>query len=148
MFWNEKCLLELTHHNLFESTEHRNRFRELLDCYYEAPFFTKGICKCMYLASWDELHFMQILSILNEMMISDSAALQKMRENGEALSRQAEGYEENIYALSLSFLTNSYYELPDFSRIDPETAHIIRRSILAASFIDDLPDPHADQTWQ
>ena len=42
MNWNEKCLMELTHHNLFEDNAHRLRFRDLLSCYFTAPFFTKG----------------------------------------------------------------------------------------------------------
>ena len=50
MKWFEKCLLELTHHNMFESTEHRNRFLDLITCYYQAPFFTKGLCKLPFIS--------------------------------------------------------------------------------------------------
>ena len=83
MFWNEKCLLELTHHNLFESTANRDRFRELLDCYWTAPFFSKGICKCMYLASWDDIHFAEILSVLNELTIQGTHSVQLMKDTAD-----------------------------------------------------------------
>ena len=143
MFWNEKCLLELTHHNLFESTANRDRFRELLDCYWTAPFFNKGICKCMYLASWDDIHFAEILSVLNELTIQGTRSVQLMKEQGEDLVSEAEGFSAEAYRLSLAFLTNSYYQLPDFSSLDPDEAHIIRQSLLAAQYIDELPDPHS-----
>ena len=42
MNWADKCMLELTHRNLFEDDGHRSRFKDLLDCYSAAPFFTKG----------------------------------------------------------------------------------------------------------
>ena len=42
MNWPDKCMLELTHRNLFEDDSHRARFRDLLDCYSGAPFFYEG----------------------------------------------------------------------------------------------------------
>lgn len=142
MNWNEKCVLELTHHNLFDSTDHRLRFIELLGCYYSASFFTKGLCKCMYLACWDEEHFMEILSMLNELTLNGSRNLKIMKDHGEVLSREAQGFDTELYNLSLSFLTDTYYKLPDFSRIDPDEAHLIRQALMASRLIDDLPDPH------
>ena len=38
--------------NMFQDSGHRTRFKELLDCYADFPFFTKGLCKCMYLAEY------------------------------------------------------------------------------------------------
>jgi len=110
MKWFEKCILELTHHNMFDSTEHRNRFQDLVSCYSTAPFFTKGLCKCMYLASWDEEHFEIMLSTLNEMVISDDKNVRHMAQNGQVLAVQSQGYDQEIYKLSASFLTNSEYE--------------------------------------
>ena len=53
MNWKDRCFLYLNEEKLFEDSEHRTRFWELLDCYGEQPFFTKGLCKCMYLSAWD-----------------------------------------------------------------------------------------------
>ncbi len=141
MRWDEKCLLELTHHNMFESTEHRNRFREILNCYYTAPFFTKGLCKCMYLGTWDDVHYADLMSIINLITIEGTRSLKTMADEGDAMSEQLTGADAEIYKLSTSFITNRPYTLPDLTMIDPEGAHIIRQGLLASKYIDDLPDP-------
>ena len=142
MNWNEKCVLELTHHNLFDTTEHRQRFIELLGCYYSASFFTKGLCKCMFLACWDDEHFIEILTMLNDLTINASKNLKAMKDHGDVLIQMSDGVDNEIYRLSASFLSDTYYQLPDFSQMDPDTAHIIRQSLMASRLIDDLPDPH------
>ena len=144
MTWSEKCILELAHHNLFESTQHRDRFRELLDCYFDAPFFTKGLCKCMYLSAMDEEHFLDMLTMLNQLTINGKADLSPMKENGVDVAETSEGSDADIYRLSVAFLTNTYYQTPDFTMIDPEEAHIIRQGLLASSFIEEMSDPHND----
>ena len=146
MKWFEKCLLELTHHNMFESTEHRNRFLDLITCYYQAPFFTKGLCKCMYLSSWDDEHFGIMLGTMNEMVIEGATDVRSMADQGDVISRQLTGADAEIYRLSTAFLTDQDYEIPDLTRFDDDTAHIIRRAVLAGSYIDDLPDPHEKET--
>ncbi len=143
MEWYEKCVLELTHHNMFESSGHRDRFRDLTSCYYTAPFFTKGLCKCMYLSSWDDEHFGVMLATLNSLIIDGDKNVQGMAEQGGVLSTQLSGADAEIYKLSTAFLTGSEYEVPDFTQLDSEGAHIIRKAILAGKYIDDLPDPKA-----
>ena len=140
MNWYEKCILELTHRNMFESSDHRLRFRDLVSCYYQAPFFTKGLCKCMYLSSWDEEHFDIMLATLNEMVIDNIHNVKAMAEQGEVTAEQMDGYDAEIYKLSAAFLTGRPYTIPDLSRFDPDGAHIIRRAVLAAKYIDDLPE--------
>ena len=143
MNWNEKCLLELSHHNLFESTDHRQRFRDLIDCYFTAPFFTKGLCKCIYIASWDDEHFIEILAMLNDLTASGAKTVRIMSDQGVMLTIGATGVDAEIYKLSTALLTDTHYELPDFASLDPDGAHIIRMSLMASALIDDLPDPHA-----
>lgn len=140
MRWNEKCLMELTHRNMFEDTDHRVRFRDLVNCYYQAPFFTKGLCKCMYLSSWDEVHFAMILDILNEITLEGAKNLRLMKIQGEVLERQMTGDEAEIFKLSMAFLNNRPYELPPFDLMDAESAHIIRQSLQAAVYIEELPE--------
>ena len=141
MKWFEKCLLELTHHNLFETTEHRSRFLDLTSCYYTAPFFTKGLCKCMYLSSGDEDHFDVMLDTMNGMIINGVKDLRMMTEEGRILSRQLQGTDGEIYKLATCFLSREPYELPDMDIMDPDIAYLIRRALLAGRCIDDLPDP-------
>ena len=140
MQWFEKCLLELTHHNMFESTAHRNRFQDLISCYCNAPFFCKGLCKCMYLSSWDEEHFEIMLTTMNEMVINGEKNVRDMARQGMVMAAQSTGYDQEIYKLSASFLTNSEYTLPDLTVFDPDGALLIRKAILAGKYIDDLPE--------
>lgn len=139
MNWNEKCFMELTQRNLFENSEHEKRFRDLLNCYYQAPFFSKGLCKCMYLSSWDDEHFVVMLDILNQMTLEGDKNLHQMKDQGEVLELQMEGSEAEIFKLSNALLNDTPYTLPEFDLMDPEGAYIIKRALLAAQYIDELP---------
>ncbi len=146
MKWSEKCMMELTHRNLFENDDHRARFRDLLDCYCEAPFFTKGLCKCMYLSAWNQRQFTQLLDVLNETIIEHDDGLNLMRDNGMVLEKTAreEGDSEMVAILEISkdFLNETPYDrthLHDLEVNDPEAAYIIKRGLLAEQCIDDLP---------
>lgn len=139
MNWNDRCLMELTHHNLFESNEHRLRFRDLLNCYSSSPFFTKGLCKCMYLSSWDEEHFAVILDVLNDMTLEGEKNLRTMKDQGEVLEKEYTGNDAEIFRLSNAFLNERPYEAPDMGIVDPEGAYIIRQALKAGMYIDELP---------
>ena len=93
MKWTEKCILNLAHHNLFENDGHRHRFYDLLDCYFDKPFFTKGLCKCMYLSAWDTEHFSMMLETLNATLIEHDFRLHLMRDQGQI--EQAEAHAEH-----------------------------------------------------
>lgn len=142
MKWNEKCILELTHHNLFESTEHRSRFVDLLSCYWESPFFSKGLCKCMYLAAWTDDTFNEFLDMLNSVVIEGAKSLRMMKENADVMYNTYKGTGAEMYRISSAFLSDAPYQVPDFSLMDPDGAYIIRRALLASRYIDDLPNPH------
>ena len=148
MRWSDKCMLELTHHNLFENDEHRSRFRDLLECYSEAPFFTKGLCKCMYLSAWDNEHFAVMLDILNAMTINHQNNLDDMKDQGEVLEAAAENGEledassAEIWKLSNAFLNNKPYDSSSLHSLeidDPDTAYLIKRALLTADVIDQIP---------
>ena len=131
---------------MFESTEHRARFLDLVSCYYNAPFFSKGLCKCMYLSSWDDEHFIVMLGILNELVIDNVHNTNNMADQGHTLALDSQGYEAEIYKLSTAFLTGQPYEVPDLASMDPDGAYIIRQAILAGKYIDDLPDPRYNES--
>lgn len=69
MSWSDKCIAALAEKKLFENSGHRTRFKELLDCYADYPFFNRGLCKCMYLSAWDEEHFCIMLETLMSMSL-------------------------------------------------------------------------------
>ena len=70
MSWKSTCTLALQKAGLFQDSHHLSRFKELVDCYRSYPFFTKGLCKCMYLSAWDEEHFCIMLETLAELTLS------------------------------------------------------------------------------
>lgn len=146
MKWSEKCIMELTHRNLFKNDEHRACFRDLLECYSSAPFFTKGLCKCMYLSSWDQKQFAQILDVLNEMVLEGDDALALMKDNGMVLEQTArsEGDVDTACILEVSkdLLDDKPYDrsrLKELEIQEPELAYMIKKGLLAAQCIDGLP---------
>lgn len=155
MKWSEKCMLELTHHNLFEDDAHRCRFRDLLDCYCHAPFFTAGLCKCMFLSSFDEEHFTMILDILNELTIERVHSLELMKDQGQVAQARAEkeaqhspdssaAAEYEFWKVANSFLSGRPYPQDGMRELEisePDAAYVIKRTIEAARRIDELPAP-------
>ena len=79
---SELYLVALDQSGLFEDSGHRTRFKELMDCYGHYPFFTKGLCKCMYLSAWDEEHFATILEVLSDLAIGKERDTEEMRIQG------------------------------------------------------------------
>ena len=132
---NYRCLRELEIKGLFETPEHRSRFSELLNCYCNYPFFNKGLCKCMYLSSWDMEHFIVMLDILNDMTIGKNQNLQLMEDNGKVLENMSDGYDRYIFQLAGAFLTSQDFQMP-YVPIDKEGQHIIQRALEAAEVIE------------
>lgn len=132
---NYRCLRELEIKGLFETPEHRNRFSELLNCYCNYPFFNKGLCKCMYLSSWDMEHFIVMLDILNDMTIGKNQNLQLMEDNGKVLENMSDGYDRYIFQLAGAFLTSQDFQMP-YVPITKEGQHIIQRALEAAEVIE------------
>lgn len=124
--------------DMFESSGHRTRFKELLDCYANFPFFTKGLCKCMYLSAWDDEHFYIILEILTDMSLGRDPNTREMRVKGEALAEEQPAEEYYVYQLSNAFLDNVPFHLPEAAELSPEISYIIFRALKAAELIDQV----------
>ena len=86
MSWSDKCIAALAEKKLFENSGHRTRFKELLDCYADYPFFNRGLCKCMYLSAWDEEHFCIMLETLMSMSLGQERNTDDMRIQGDVLA--------------------------------------------------------------
>lgn len=124
--------------NMFEDPGHRSRFKELLDCYADFPFFTKGLCKCMYLSAWDEEHFCIMLEILTDMSLGGDATPHEMRIKGEALAEEQPDAEYYVYQLSNAFLDGTTYKLPEETELPQDIMHIIFRALQAGELIDQV----------
>lgn len=138
MNWKRNCFAALSDHDMFENTGHRNRFKELLYCYGDYPFFTKGLCKCMYTSAMDEEHFCIILEMLSAMTIGKDENTSEMRSNGELLAEEQTDAEYYVYQLSNAFLDNAPFSLDENVDLPPSIAHIIKRSLKASEIIDSI----------
>jgi len=138
MGWSERCISTLDAEKLFENSGHLTRFKELMDCYSSYPFFTKGLCKCMYLSAWDEEHFAILLETLNDMSLGKERDTSEMEIKGDALAEEQTDGEYYVYELSLSFLSNTPYAPGSISSIPPTQRYIISRALEAARIIDGL----------
>ena len=132
----ETYLEALDRQGLFEDSAHRTRFKELLDCYADYPFFSKGLCKCMYLSAWDEEHFALMLEILTELTLGKERDTGEMRMQGERLAEEKTGGGEYVFQLSNAFLDGREFRLEENASIGPEHRHIIGQALLAAERID------------
>ena len=138
MTWKEQCLAALDKANLFEHYGHRTRFKELLDCYADYPFFTKGLCKCMYLSAWDEKHFCIMLAMLTEMSLEHEKNTDEMRTQGDVLMAEQPEEESYIYQLSNVFLDNTPFQLDDPQKVHPDILYIIQKALRVSDIIDQL----------
>lgn len=138
MNWNENCLKALTQARLFEDSGHRTRFKELMDCFSDKPFFTKGLCKCMYLSAWDEEHFLILLPTLSHMSIGKDNDTNEMRIIGHSLADEQTNDEAFIYRLSISYLDNSEFHIDENAHLSARTSYVIKRAQQAAAIIDQI----------
>lgn len=138
MNWKDRCFLCLDEEKLFEGPGHRTRFWELLDCYGEYPFFTKGLCKCMYLSAWDNEHFAIMLETLTSMSLGRETDTEDMRLQGDSLAKAQPDAEYYVYQLSNAFLDDKPFALPDNAKLEPEQRRIIHQALKAASVIDSV----------
>ena len=138
MEWKDRCFLYLDEEKLFEDSGHRTRFWELLDCYGEQPFFTKGLCKCMYLSAWDEEHFAIMLETLTSMSLGRETNTEDMRLHGDTLAQVQPDEEYYVVQLSNAFLDDKPFSLPDNASLEPKQQHIINQALKAASVIDNI----------
>ena len=137
MGWKDQCVAALDEEKLFENSEHRTRFLELMDCYGGYPFFTKGLCKCMYLSAWDEEHFAILLETLMRMSLGREQKTEDMEANGEALAREEDGDEQKMYLLSCEFLEGKPCSI-DLDTVSANTAYVMKQALKAAEIIEKL----------
>lgn len=136
----ERCIALLDEARLFENSGHRTRFKELLDCYAEYPFFSRGLCKCMYLSAWDEEHFAEMLEVLTQMTLGKERDTEEMRLQGEQMEQEQSGGDYYIIQLSNAFLDDREFRLEEEASIEPEYRHIIRQALAAAERIEQAFD--------
>lgn len=138
MDWKKNCYSALDRAKMFESSGHKSRFKELLSCYGNYPFFTKGLCKCIYLSAWDEEHFCIMVETLTELSLGRETNTEEMQIKGDALAEEQEDDEAQVYRLSMAFLTGQDFLLDPDLKISSKIRYIIERALKAAEIIDQL----------
>lgn len=138
MDWKTECIQALEEENMFESPGHRTRFKELLDCYGKYPFFTRGLCKCMFLSAWDEEHFCIIIETLNELSIGQEHDTSEMSSKGDSLANELTDDEGYMYEFSLALLNDLPFRFDPGVPLKTETKYKIRRGLQASDIIDHL----------
>lgn len=144
---SERYLSALDEAGVFENSEHRTRFKELVDCYGNYPFFTRGLCKCMYLSAWDEEHFAVILQILSDLAIGKERNTEEMRLRGDSLALEQESGESCVYQLSNAFLDGREFVLEGTGDIAEEYRYIIRQALKAEQAIDRAEEKGTGTDW-
>ncbi len=133
----QQCISALGHAGLFENRAHMSRFKELMNCFENYPFFSRGLCKCMYLSAWDDEHFLVMLETLNVLALDKSRDTQIMSDQKDELQADTDEDSQVIIQLSDAWLKNQHYDVP-FERLTEGGAYIIRQGFKAAEIIDQL----------
>ncbi len=141
----EKYLNALDAARMFENSEHRTRFKELMDCYGDYPFFTKGLCKCMYLSAWDEEHFAIMLQTLNDMALGRDQNTDDMRIQGEMLAEENIDGEYYMYHFSCALLDGRPFLPSEYQNVDDHYRYIITRGLAAAEVIEQVKEDGTEQ---
>jgi len=136
----DRCIAALEAAMLFEDSWHRTRFKELLDCYGDCPFFTRGLCKCMYLSAWDEEHFGIMLEMLMSMSLGMETDTGDMRVNGEILASEQPDAQSEVYRLSNAFLDDRPFERNEELSLPSDILYIMGQALKAAEVIDQVFD--------
>ena len=138
MSWKQACYRALGAAKLFEDDSHSTRFKELIDCFGNYPFFTRGLCKCIYLSSWDEEHFCIMLETLTDLSLGKETNTEEMRIKGDALAEEQIDEQYYVYLLSNSFLDNKPFHLDESVQLSDGFRYIISRALAAAEIIDNI----------
>lgn len=138
MSWKQKVYSALRAEKMFKDTGHSTRFMELLDCFGNYPFFTKGLCKCVYLSSWDDEHFCVMLETLTDLSLGKETNTDEMRAKGDSLVEEQVDAQYYVYLLSNAFLDNKPFVLDPQAELPDSFRYIIDRALLAADIIDRL----------
>ncbi|MCD8222355.1 MAG: hypothetical protein LUD07_09310 [Clostridiales bacterium] len=143
MNWKEEYIAALDEAKLFENSGHRTRFKELLDCYGGFPFFTKGLCKCIYMSAWDEEHFVIMLETLTDMSLGRERNTGEMTAKGDSLAiEHTEDGEYYLYQLSIALLNNQPWELDPHAALSDDYRYIVTQTLKAAEVIDQADIEH------
>lgn len=104
MDWRDYCVEEIAKHRCFVSALHKKRFIEMVDMVQNEPFFTREICKCMFLAAWERKYTDNLKALFQEMIDNDVTSSEPLIKRAKQV--RISPNEVEIYKLELEFLEN------------------------------------------
>lgn len=142
MAWKNDCLRSLMDADLFLSRAHMERFEETWKVLKEQPFCTKGMCKCLFLAAWDQEHYQFLKDTVDEMMAKKETDTSYMLEKGRIILGNVALSERKLFKLSILFLEEEG-KTPDEScllRLAHHWVPITDNTLEAGRLLDSLED--------
>ena len=100
----DKVVYELRTRHLFLSSMHYEHFMMLIDRVKDEPFFCRELCKCAFLAAWDQNHAIIFDQTMTELCNRKATSLQPMLEKGEALLPKLPHSEKALFQMSCDFI--------------------------------------------
>lgn len=104
MNWKDRCLESLASHRCFMSSFHKLRFIEMFEWLRDKAFFNKGLCKCIFLAAWDQKHTDFLKETMQEMINMKAKSLDYMLDKGQNEMGNIISNERALYQLSCDFI--------------------------------------------
>lgn len=114
MDWRDYCIEELAKHRCFVSAMHKLRFIEMHEMAAAEPFFSKGLCKCLFLAAWDQKDTENMKQILAQMAESGEGNAEQVLSVWHYDSPRVSSNQKAVYELARDFIQKPG-ETPDES---------------------------------
>jgi len=140
MAWTDKVVNALHDGDCFVSSLHRANFIQLFDEIKGYPFFCKQLCKCAFIASWDQPHIMIFRQTMQELLDRNATDCSYMLEKEKDLTKDLNQNEVILYRLSREFLENPG-QTPDESclvRLSRSWVPIGDSALAASEILDSL----------
>lgn len=138
----EQITYTLRSHKLFLSGLHYGQFNMLLDRVKDEPFFCKELCKCAFLASWDQAHAIYFDNTMTELCDVHATDLSPMLQKGKEALKALSQSERIIFQMSCDFVEHPG-ETPDDSvllKLSSAWVSIADNALEASRLIDALEE--------
>ena len=95
MDWKNKVVDALIKGDCFFSTFQKMRFIQLFNELKDEPFFSKGFCKCVFLASCDQEHTDFLKKVVDNMLKLSDEHASSLKANEKVLFRLSDDFLRN-----------------------------------------------------
>lgn len=138
----EQVTYVLRSHKLFLSGLHYDQFNMLIDRVKDEPFFCRELCKCAFLAAWDQEHAIIFAKTMSELCDRRVTDLSYMLEKGRTFVEKLPHSEKALFQLSCDFLEHPG-ETPDENillKLSTAWISIADNALEASRLIDSIPE--------